>query len=287
MKPTLKKLSFDDLKDKVCVVTGGGGAIGSSLALYLAWGGVRMAILDLNGPRAREVAEQITKKTKKHALGIATDVLSKESLQQAKEKINKEFGKVDFLINAAGGNSPKATTDLEFLESVTEEDLQKSIYGLDIEGFRWVFDLNLSGTLLPTLVFTRDMLDLGQGVVINFSSMSALRPLTRVGAYSAAKAAVSNLTEWLAVHLAKKNIRVNAVAPGFFEGEQNRFLLYDEKSGKLSARGEKIISNTPMGRFGDFEEIHGSIAFLLSGMASFITGITLPIDGGFNAYCGV
>lgn len=283
----MKKLSFDDLRDKVCVLTGGGGAIGSSLALYLAAGGVRMAILDLNGPRAREVAEQITQKTKKHVLGTEANVLSKESLQQAKEKINKEFGKVDFLINAAGGNSPKGTTDLEFLESVTEKDMQKSIYGLDIEGFRWVFDLNLSGTLLPTLIFTRDMLELGQGVVINFSSMSALRPLTRVGAYSAAKAAVSNLTEWLAVHLAKKNIRVNALAPGFFEGEQNRFLLYDEKTGKLSARGKKIISNTPMGRFGDFEEIHGSVAFLLSGMASFITGITLPIDGGFNAYSGV
>ena len=194
---------------------------------------------------------------------------------------------MDFLINAAGGNSPKGTTEAEFLESVSDKDLENSIYGLDIEGFRWVFDLNLSGTLLPTLVFTKDMLELGSGAVVNFSSMSALRPLTRVGAYSAAKAAVTNLTEWLAVHLAKKNIRINAVAPGFFVGEQNRFLLFDEKTGKLSPRGNKIIRNTPMGRFGDYEEIHGTVAFLLSGMASFITGVTVPIDGGFNAYSGV
>ena len=283
----MNPINFDDLKNKVCVLTGGGGAIGTSLAGFLARAGIRMAILDLNGPRAEEVAADIARETGIDALGIKTNVLEKESLQQARDIVNKEFGKVDFLINAAGGNSPKGTTDLEFLESVSDEDLQRSIYGLDIEGFRWVFDLNLSGTLLPTLVFTRDMLELGQGAVVNFSSMSALRPLTRVGAYSAAKAAVSNLTEWLAVHLAKKNIRVNAVAPGFFEGEQNRFLLFDEKTGDLSPRGKKIILNTPMGRFGDFEEIHGTVAFLLSGMASFITGITIPIDGGFNAYSGV
>ena len=283
----MNPVNFDDLKDKVCVLTGGGGAIGTSLAGFLSRAGIRMAILDLNGPRAEEVAADITRETGNQALGIKTNVLEKESLQQAKDIVNKTFGKVDFLINAAGGNSPKGTTDLEFLESASDEDLQRSIYGLDIEGFRWVFDLNLSGTLLPTLVFTRDMLELGQGAVVNFSSMSALRPLTRVGAYSAAKAAVSNLTEWLAVHLAKKNIRVNAVAPGFFEGEQNRFLLFDEKTGELSPRGKKIIMNTPMGRFGDFNEIHGTVAFLLSGMASFITGITIPIDGGFNAYSGV
>jgi len=283
----MKQLSFDDLKDKVCVLTGGGGAIGSSLALYLSRAGSRMAILDLNGPRAREVAETITKETKTPALGIETNVLEKGSLLQTKEIIHKELGKVDFLINAAGGNSPKGTTDLEFLESASEEDLERSIYGMDIEGFRWVLDLNLSGTLLPTLVFTRDMVEQGRGAVVNFSSMSALRPLTRVGAYSAAKAAIINLTEWLAVHLAKRNIRVNAVAPGFFVGEQNRFLLYDKKTAELSPRGKKIIMNTPMERFGDFEEIHGTVAFLLSGLASFITGTTIPIDGGFNAYSGV
>jgi NAD(P)-dependent dehydrogenase (short-subunit alcohol dehydrogenase family) len=283
----MKKLSFDDLKDKVCVLTGGGGAIGSSLALSLGHAGIKMAVLDLNGARAAEVAAEVQKETGTPALGLTANVLDKGSLEETRKKIHDEFGKVDFLINAAGGNSPKGTTDVEMLERVTEEELQRSIYGLDIEGFRWVFDLNISGTLLPTLIFTRDMLEKEGGVVINFSSMSAYHPLTRVGAYSAAKAAVSNLTEWLAVHLAKQNIRVNAVAPGFFVGEQNRFLLYDEESGELSPRGRKILDNTPMGRFGDYEEIHGTIAFLLSGMASFITGITLPIDGGFNAYAGV
>ncbi len=283
----MKAFHFDDLKGKVCVLTGGGGAIGASLAGFLARSGLRMAILDLNGERAKEVADTVTGETGNRAIGIKTNVLDKSSLEDARKEIHTTFGKVDFLINAAGGNSPKGTTDAEFLESVREEDLEKSIYGLDIEGFRWVFDLNLSGTLLPTLVFTRDMLELGQGAVVNFSSMSAYHPLTRVGAYSAAKAAVSNLTEWLAVHLAKQKIRVNAVAPGFFVGEQNRFLLFDEKTGELSPRGKKIITNTPMGRFGDYEEIHGTVAFLLSGMASFITGITVPIDGGFNAYSGV
>ena len=283
----MKKLSFDDLKDKVCVLTGGGGAIGSSLALYLSRAGVKMAILDLNGERAAEVADGLRKETGIPALGLTTNVLDKTSLEETRKKIHEEFGRVDFLINAAGGNSPKGTTDVEMLEKVTEEELQRSIYGLDIEGFRWVFDLNISGTLLPTLVFTRDMLEKGSGAVVNFSSMSAYHPLTRVGAYSAAKAAVTNLTEWLAVHLAKQNIRVNAVAPGFFVGEQNRFLLYDEKTGELSSRGKKILNNTPMGRFGDYEEIHGTVAFLLSGMASFVTGTTIPIDGGFNAYSGV
>ncbi len=283
----MKKLTFDDLKDKVCVLTGGGGAIGSSLALSLARAGMKMVVLDLNGERAREVAGTIEKETGRPALGLTANVLDKGSLEETRRQVHEAFGKVSFLINAAGGNSPKGTTDVEMLEKTTEEELQRSIYGLDIEGFRWVFDLNISGTLLPTLVFTRDMLELGGGAVINFSSMSAYHPLTRVGAYSAAKAAVSNLTEWLAVHLAKQNIRVNAVAPGFFVGEQNRFLLYDEKTGELSERGKKILANTPMGRFGDYEEIHGAIAFLLSDMASFITGITLPIDGGFNAYAGV
>ncbi len=283
----MKNTGFEELQGKVCVLTGGGGAIGSSLALYLGRLGIRMAVLDLRGDQAEKVARQVEKETGTPALGLSANVLDKESLEEVQQKVHDTFGRVHFLINAAGGNSPKGTTEVEMLEKVTEEELQRSIYGLDIDGFRWVFDLNISGTLLPTLIFTRDMLELGGGAVINFSSMSAYHPLTRVGAYSAAKAAVSNLTEWLAVHLAKQNIRVNAVAPGFFVGEQNRFLLYDEKSGELSARGKKILDNTPMGRFGDYEEIHGAIAFLLSPLASFITGITLPIDGGFNAYAGV
>jgi NAD(P)-dependent dehydrogenase (short-subunit alcohol dehydrogenase family) len=283
----MRNLHFEDLKDKVCVLTGGGGAIGSSLGVYLSEMGIKLAILDLNGPRAIEVAEEITAKTGNQAIGLATNVLDKESLISAKARINAELGKVNFLINAAGGNSPKGTTDLETLEKVSEENLQKSFYGMDVDGFRKVFDLNFNGTLLPTMVFSTDMLDMGKGAVINFSSMSAYHPLTRVGAYSAAKAAISNFTEWLAVHLAKQNIRVNAVAPGFFVGEQNRFLLYDEKTGKLSARGKKIIQSTPMGRFGEYEEIHGTVTYLLSDLANFVTGIVIPIDGGFNAFSGV
>jgi len=283
----MKNLHFEDLKNTVCVLTGGGGAIGSSLGIYLSKMGIKMAILDLNGARALEVAEEITAKTGNEAIGVETSVLDKESLLAAKKTINTKLGKVNFLINAAGGNSPKGTTDLEVLENISEENLQKSFYGMDIDGFRKVYDLNFNGTLLPTMVFSTDMLDLGNGAVVNFSSMSAFHPLTRVGAYSAAKAAINNFTEWLAVHLAKQNIRVNAVAPGFFVGEQNRFLLYDEKTGELSARGNKIIQNTPMGRFGEYEEIHGTVTYLLSDLAKFVTGIVIPIDGGFNAFSGV
>ena len=283
----MKNTIFNTLTDKVCVLTGGGGAIGSSLAMYLAKFGIRMAILDLNGPRAEEVAKEIRKTTGNKAIGLETNVLDKESLANAKIVINEQLGKVNFLINAAGGNSPKGTTEVEFLESVEPDEIKKSFYGMDVEGFRKVYELNFSGTLLPTMVFSRDMLELGGGSVINFSSMSSFHPLTRVGAYSAAKAAINNFTEWLAVHMAKQNVKVNAVAPGFFVGEQNRFLLYDKDSGELTSRGEKIINNTPMGRFGDYEEIHGTILYLLSDLSNFVTGIVVPIDGGFNAYSGV
>lgn len=283
----MKNNNFCDLNGKICVITGGGGAIGSSLALFLAEAGLKLAILDLNGKRAIEVAEEISEKTESSVLGIETNVLDKQSLISAKNTIHEKLGKVSYLINAAGGNSPKGTTELEFLETLSDESIEKSFYGLDPEGFKNVYELNFSGTLLPSMIFTRDMLEMGGGAVINFSSMSAYHPLTRVSAYSAAKAAVSNFTEWLAVHLAKQNIRVNAVAPGFFVGEQNRFLLYDKDTGELTPRGKKIIQNTPMGRFGDYEEIHGTILYLLSDLAKFVTGVIIPIDGGFNAYSGV
>lgn len=283
----MKNTIFSHLTGKICVITGGGGAIGSSLAFFLAEAGLQLVILDLNGKRALELAEEISDRTKIHALGIETNVLDKQSLLSAKNIIREKLGKISFLINAAGGNSPKGTTELEFLDSVSEDNIEKSFYGLDLEAYKNVYDLNFSGTLLPSMIFTRDMLDLGGGAVINFSSMSAFRPLTRVGAYSAAKAAVSNFTEWLAIHLAKQNVRVNAVAPGFFVGEQNRFLLYDKDTGELTSRGKKIIQNTPMGRFGDYEEIHGTVLYLLSDLAKFVTGVIIPIDGGFNAYSGV
>ncbi|MCK4345398.1 MAG: SDR family oxidoreductase, partial [Bacteroidales bacterium] len=265
----------------------GGGTIGSSLGLALGSAGIKTAILDVVEDLAIETAKNIYKKTGTESLGIMADVLNKDYLLKTKERINNELGTIDYLINAAGGNSPKATTQLEILDKVTSENLEKSFYGLDIDGFRQVFDLNFMGTLLPTMVFTRDMVEKGNGAVVNFSSMSSYKPLTKVAAYSAAKSAINNFTEWLAVHLAKQNIRVNAVAPGFFVGKQNRFLLFDEKTGELTPRGKKILDNTPMGRFGEYEEIHGTILYLLSDLAKFITGVVIPVDGGFNAYSGV
>jgi len=283
----MKTIFFEELRGKVCVLTGGGGTIGSSLGLALGSTGIKTAILDVVEDLAIETAENVYKKTGTESLGIKTDVLNKDSLLLTKERINNELGAIDYLINAAGGNSPKATTQLEILDKVTSENLEKSFYGLDMEGFRQVFDLNFIGTLLPTMVFTRDMVEKGNGAVVNFSSMSSYKPLTKVAAYSAAKSAINNFTEWLAVHLAKQNIRVNAVAPGFFVGKQNRFLLFDEKTGELTSRGNKILDNTPMGRFGEYEEIHGTILYLLSDLAKFVTGVVIPIDGGFNAYSGV
>ena len=283
----MKDSIFNDLEGKVCVITGGGGAIGSSLAMYLSKFGINLAILDLNGTRAQEVADKVSETSGTKAIGIETNVLDKGSLEKAKTLINNQLGKIDYLINAAGGNSPQGTTEVEFLESTEPDEINKSFYGMDVEGFRKVYELNFSGTLLPTMVFSKDMLELGSGSVINFSSMSSFHPLTRVAAYSAAKSAINNFTEWLAVHMAKQNIKVNAVAPGFFVGEQNRFLLYDKDSGELTSRGKKIINNTPMGRFGDYDEIHGTILYLLSGLSNFVTGIVVPIDGGFNAYSGV
>ena len=283
----MKTIFFKELQNKVCVLTGGGGTIGSSLGLALGSAGIRTAILDVVEDLATEAAKNIYKKTGTESLGIMADVLNKDSLLQTKERINNELGTIDYLINAAGGNSPKATTQLEILDKVTSENLEKSFYGLDMDGFRQVFDLNFMGTLLPTMVFTRDMVEKGNGAVVNFSSMSSYKPLTKVAAYSAAKSAINNFTEWLAVHLAKQNIRVNAVAPGFFVGKQNRFLLFDEKTGELTPRGKKILDNTPMGRFGEYEEIHGTILYLLSDLAKFVTGVVIPIDGGFNAYSGV
>jgi NAD(P)-dependent dehydrogenase (short-subunit alcohol dehydrogenase family) len=217
---------------------------------------------------------------------VVANVLDKESLIAAKKQVNDELGKVDVLINGAGGNAPTATTANEFVTNENIGDLSKSFFGLDIEGFRSVFNLNFLGTVLPTMVFAEDMLLRG-GSVINISSMNSYRPLTKIPAYSAAKASINNLTQWLAVHFAKVNIRVNAIAPGFFLTNQNRFLLTDEKTGGLTQRGNKIISNTPMGRFGEPDEVSGALLYLISDISKFVTGIVLPVDGGFSAYSGV
>jgi NAD(P)-dependent dehydrogenase (short-subunit alcohol dehydrogenase family) len=279
--------SLEELKSKICVITGGGGVIGSALVEGLALKGVKCAIVDLSFEIAQKLASEIEARTGTRTIGIQGNVLDKNSLIVAKKEINEKLGKIDILINGAGGNSPKATTTDEFIDDSNINDLGKTFFGLDIEGFQKVFDLNFIGTLLPTMVFTTDMLTSKKGVILNISSMNSFRPLTKIPAYSAAKASVNNFTEWLAVHLAKAGIRVNAVAPGFFLTNQNRFLLTDEKTGALTARGNKIIANTPMGKFGEPANLVGAVLFLLSDMSEFVTGITIPVDGGFNAYAGV
>ena len=280
-------VSYNDLQGKVCVITGGGGIIGKSLAEGLQSAGVSIAVLDLAKDAADAVAGDLLREFKGKAIGVEANVLEKKSLELARETIHQKLGKIDLLINCAGGNSPKATTQIEFLQEGTPDSLERSFYGLDIDGFRKVFDLNFLGTVLPTMVLTRDMIDAGKGAVLNISSMNSFRPLTKIPAYSAAKASINNFTEWLAVHLAKANIRVNAIAPGFFLTNQNRFLLTDEKTGALTPRGNKILASTPMGKFGSPDHLQGATLFLLSEMSAFITGVVLPVDGGFNAYAGV
>jgi len=282
----MTKISFDDLNNKVCVITGGGGVIGKALAIGLGSAGVKTALLDLNKEMADKVAAEVKAETGSESIGVEANVLDKESLENAKKVINDKLGKINMLINGAGGNSPKATSAAEMMTEDLKSDLGRTFYGLDIAGFEFVFNLNFMGTILPTMVLSKDMLDNG-GVVLNISSMSAFRPLTKVPAYSAAKASINSITEWLSVHLAPVGIRVNAIAPGFFLTNQNRFLLTDEQTGELTSRGHKIINGTPMGRFGEVEELQGTVNYLMSDLSKFVTGIVIPIDGGFNAYSGV
>jgi NAD(P)-dependent dehydrogenase (short-subunit alcohol dehydrogenase family) len=235
------------------------------------------------GQKAREIASA----TGGAVIGVGGNVLDKASLTGAKKAVNDQWGPIDIVINAAGGNSPKATTAAETIEDGDIDQLERTFFGLEMDAFRKVFDLNFLGTILPTMVFCRDMIDRKKGVVINISSMNSFRPLTRIPAYSAAKASINNFTAWLAVHLARRNIRVNAIAPGFFLTEQNRFLMYDQATNALSARGGKILAATPMQRFGAPDELHGALLYLISDMSKFVTGTVLPVDGGFSAYSGV
>ena len=283
----MKKLSFDDLNGKVCAITGGAGVIGKALVKGLASVGIKTAILDINKEMADKVAAEIRKESGVECIGVEANVLDKASLEKAGKEINQKLGKIDILINGAGGNHPAATTKQEQMESNKVAALEETFYGLQMEGFQKVFNLNFIGTLLPSMVLTKDMLEAGKGSVINISSMNSYRPLTRIPAYSAAKASVNNFTQWLAAHFAKENIRVNAIAPGFFLTNQNRFLLIDEKTGEATARGKKIISNTPMGRYGEVEELQGTALFLLSDVSNFLTGVIIPVDGGYSAFGGV
>ncbi len=277
--------SFESLRDKVCVLTGGGGVIGSALAKGLASVGIKTAILDIDEEAAKKVANEIKNEFNTDSIGVKADVLNIESVKDAKSAVEDAFGEIDFLINGAGGNSAKATTDEEFITPETE--FAKTFFGLNLEGFDWVFNLNFKGIVIPTMVIAEEFIKKRRGAILNISSMNSFRPLTKIPAYSAAKASVNNFTEWLAVHFAKMNVRVNAIAPGFFMTNQNRFLLVDESTNELTERGKKIIENTPMGKYGEPEDLIGATLFLLSDMAGFVTGIVLPIDGGFNIYSGV
>ena len=267
-----------DLDGKVCVVTGGGGVLCSALSQSLARLGAQVAVLDLDAAAAQRVADAITA-AGGSALALSCNVLDKESLEQARTAVLKVFGRVDILVNGAGGNKPQATTNP-----------QQSFFDLPADAVNWVFNLNFLGTFLPSQVFGQLMVEQSGGVILNISSMNSMRPLTRIPAYSAAKAGVSNFTQWLAVHMAQEysaNIRVNAIAPGFFLTEQNRFLLTDKESGELTERGRKIIDHTPAGRFGDPGDLVGTVVWLVSPAAAFVTGVVVPIDGGFSAFSGV
>ena len=276
-----------NLKNKVAVVTGGGGVLCSTIAKGLASQGVKVAVLDLNKEAADKVAQEIEAEFKTASIGIAANVLSKESLEDARKIIHRQLGTVDYLLNGAGGNAASATTQAEFLTEEYMDNLENTFFGLQIDGFDKVFALNFQGTLLPSMVFAKDMLDKKNGAIVNVSSMNSYTPLTKIPAYSAAKAAINNFTQWLAVHFAKTGIRVNAIAPGFLLTNQNRFLLTDEKTGEATPRGNKIITNTPMERYGEPEELTGTVLYLLSDWANFITGVVIPVDGGFSAYSGV
>lgn len=272
---------------KVIVITGAGGVLCSGFAEFLAEKGNKIALLDLNEEAAGKVADKITA-AGGTAKAYQCNVLEKNNIEKVHEEILKDFGKCDILINGAGGNNPRCTTAHEEYEKGDEsaEDFL-TFFNIDEKGFNFVFDLNIKGVLLPSQVFMADMIGRAGCCVLNISSMNAYRPLTKIPAYSAAKAAVSNFTQWLAVHFARENIRVNAIAPGFFVTNQNRALLFHE-DGTPTARTEKILRATPMGRFGEATELLGAVEWLLDeNKAGFVTGVTVPIDGGFSAYSGV
>ncbi len=283
----MEKKSLDGLCGKVCVITGGAGIIGSSIAGALAQQGVKMVLIDLFPDKAEQTARNIEKETGTPCLGVGANILKEEELNAVHKKITDQWGPVDMLINCAGGNRPNATTSELFLTRDNALKQGATFITLAMAGFRDVLDLNFLGTVMPTQVFSQDMITKGKGVILNISSMNAIRPLTRIPAYSAAKAAVNNFTQWLAVHFAKANIRVNAIAPGFLLTDQNRFLLTDKETGKLTPRGESIIAHTPMGELGKPEDLHGAVLYLMSDLSRFVTGIVIPVDGGFSAYSGV
>lgn len=281
------KLPFEiDLKDKVVVVTGAGGIICSCLANAIAKCGAKVALLDLNKAAAQVYADEMTNEGLV-AKAYGCNVLDKDSLEACHQEVLRDLGPCDILINGAGGNNPRATTDNEYAELDDAAKEIKTFFDLEKSGVEFVFNLNFIGTLLPTQVFAKDMVGRSGCNVLNISSMNAYTPLTKIPAYSGAKAAVTNFTQWLAVHFSHIGIRVNAIAPGFFSTKQNAALLWNA-DGTPTARTGKILAATPMGKFGEIEDLVGATLFLLSNEAAgFITGVTIPIDGGFSSYSGV
>lgn len=270
--------SLFDVRDKVIVITGGGGILCGTMSRGLARAGARIAVLDIIPQAAQRVVDDIVADGGV-AVAVHADVLSKESLERSAEQVLARFGPVDALINGAGGNRREATTSPEL-----------AFFDLPQDAFQWVFNLNFIGTLLPCQVYGRYMAERGEGAILNIASVNAIRPLTKIPAYSAAKAAVKNFTEWLAVHISQNysaEIRVNAIAPGFFLTTQNRFLLFDEETGDYTPRGRTVIDHTPMDRFGDPDELMSTVLWLLSSGASFVHGVTVLVDGGFSAFSGV
>ncbi|MHB8860772.1 MAG: SDR family NAD(P)-dependent oxidoreductase [Pirellulaceae bacterium] len=267
-----------DLTGKVAVITGGGGVLCGAMSEALAAQGAAVAVLDLSEQAARRVADQIEAQGGR-AIALSANVLSKESLQQAAIRIHDELGFVDILINGAGGNQPEATASAE-----------RTFFDIPAEAIQWVFNLNCLGTILPCQVFVPDMVIHRRGVVINMASMAGIRPLTRVVAYSAAKAAIANFTQWFAVHLAQEyspHIRVNAIAPGFFLTAQNEYLLIDKQSGEPTQRGRTILAHTPANRYGNPDDLLGVLLWLVSDAAAFVSGTVIPVDGAFSAFGGV
>ena len=282
-------MTHENLKGRVAVVTGGGGVLCGDFAKALARQGVKVAVLDLNEAAAQKVVDEITA-AGGEAIAVGCNVLEPESMENARKIVNEKLGTCDILLNGAGGNNPKGTTTKETLEAVdltNKDENIKTFFDLDPQGISFVYNLNFLGTLIPTQVFARDMAQKKNTCIVMVSSMNAYRPLTKIPAYSAAKAAVTNFTQFMAVHFADVGIRVNAIAPGFFSTNQNKTLLWNP-DGTPTARTGKILAATPMKRFGEPEELDGTLLFLCDeAYSGFITGTTIPVDGGFNAYSGV
>jgi NAD(P)-dependent dehydrogenase (short-subunit alcohol dehydrogenase family) len=298
-KPSMSALNFKipdmfDLSGRTAAVTGGGGVLCGTMAQFLGENGVKVAVIDLSREKARE-REASIRSAGGEAKAFACDALDEKQLAACYAEILDAFGPPDFLVNGAGGNAPPGTTAEEYLEREPRPGLKAgtetgpsfklgSFFDLTYDGFRRVSDLNFLGTVLPTKVFSRGMVEKGKGSIVNMSSMSAITPLTKTAAYSAAKAAVTNFTRWLAVHFSHVGVRVNALAPGFFMTEQLRFLYVDQKTGQSTPRGKRVLAHTPMGRFGEPGDLLGALVWLLSDASSFVTGSVIPIDGGFSSY---